>query len=109
MTVNRTGFVAVALVLATAPIAFAGTPPRGSHGQETDAPQGAPPTVRIASRRRRHRRPSDPPGAATARRRTRARRRGRHITPGSERAVSTRPSTVMITALATGNTCTTRP
>jgi hypothetical protein len=49
MRVNRTGFVTVALVLATAPIALAGSPPGGSHGQESDAPKGAPTTVRIAS------------------------------------------------------------
>ena len=32
-----------------------------------------------------------------------------HMTPGSERAVSTRPSAVMITALTTGSTATMRP
>jgi hypothetical protein len=37
MRVRRVGFVAVALALATAPGAFGADPPKGSHGQETDA------------------------------------------------------------------------
>ena len=41
--------------------------------------------------------------------RARTGRRRDHMTPGSERAVSSSPSTVMITALATGSTWTTRP
>src|SRR6476646_8578283 len=38
MTIRRIGFLAVALALAYAPAAFGADPPKGSHGQETDAP-----------------------------------------------------------------------
>ena len=50
-----------------------------------------------------------PRSACTTCAERRERRASGYITPGSERAVSTTPSTVMITALATGSTCTTRP
>lgn len=45
MKIRWAGCVAVALALATAPVAFAADPPKGSHGQETNAPA---PTTRAA-------------------------------------------------------------
>jgi hypothetical protein len=38
MNVPRIGFLATALALAAAPVAFAASPPKGSHGEETDRP-----------------------------------------------------------------------
>jgi hypothetical protein len=38
MNVRRVGFLAAAVVLTAAPAGFGASPPRGSHGQETDRP-----------------------------------------------------------------------
>jgi hypothetical protein len=38
VNVRRIGFLAFALVLATTPVAFGADPPKGSHGQEIEAP-----------------------------------------------------------------------